>query len=737
MKFNLPKNSGMLPTDQHRALKNYRLMQWAKIATFGLYMVAVFMLYVSDVWGVASFVTQNSNEVIALVVFSGISLVLAYFLASSKEAVYEDIALHRAEGWKLKRTQYAAMGLFLSSGILFEMFSTTNNQQHIANTAAEQSTMMKSIQGTDVSLLGSSGLTDSFAKAQMRLANCEKLLAQGKRKDCVESQANVNAVKESMTMSNQLATTAAQQSVDNKVDGMLKIREHFDKPMFQAIGKATGTDNNSGMLMVIGVLIFIFECQHIMALFAYANSLARINRKAGNTGTSGNTDSSPAPLGESAPVSAFAPLADSAKQTGAEFAKKVEQGLKSAPEIVAREYARADYANKQVLADAGRIGGKIGAKLDDALNAANRKNHPQKIQFPVGEGKTADDYDLIPRTDKTPTLSGENTIAYLTPRLSVADTVKAIQANVKQSGASSHEAITAAVFDAFAGMTNPAPLGDDVLNRIAGKLAEKAIPTTAPSVPFHQQSGATGIHNPVLGTEEEHFPLPLSPVVTPPSRCLNSVVDNENLTTVTTGDNGDNENLTTAAMLEKVAVLERKLASKTDEMEAKQRELDNDRQRIQANAQAKLDAELEERNRAEAARALEIRQRAETAALEAGQREAEIRQRAEEAVATAARELEIRQREAEALATEKAERGSVTDEQVALAAAVIKTAITEGHIQKVGTPQVSPILKAAGLPTGAPVQRVLHKFACKALEAEGLVIQNPNKANGQPLYLIA
>jgi predicted DNA-binding transcriptional regulator AlpA len=231
------------------------------------------------------------------------------------------------------------------------------------------------------------------------------------------------------------------------------------------------------MLMVIGVLIFIFECQHIMALFAYANSLARINRKAGNTGTSGNTDSSPAPLGESAPVSAFAPLADSAKQTVAEFAKKVEQGLKSAPEIVATEYARADFANKQVLADAGRIGGKIGAKLDDALNAENRKNHPQKIQFPVGEGKTADDYDLIPRTDKTPTLSGENTVKYLTPKMSVADTVKHIQASVKQSGASSPAAIQAAVFDAFAAMPNPAPLGDDVLNRLAEKLAEKSVTT--------------------------------------------------------------------------------------------------------------------------------------------------------------------------------------------------------------------------------------------------------------------
>ena len=345
----------------------------------------------------------------------------------------------------------------------------------------------------------------------MKLAQCEARLAQGKEKHCDGAKARVDAVRESMTMSNQLATTAAQQSVDNKVDGMLKIREHFDKPMFQAIGKATGTDNNSGMLMVIGVLIFIFECQHIMALFAYANSLARINRKSGDGGNAGSTDYiHPSPLGESAPTAAF----NSARMTVGEYAQKVEQGLKASPEIIAREYARADYANKQVLADAGVLAGKIGNTLDAALyppapltETDSFKQSPEQLAFVQREHKKrVDEYEAA----KKSALGGENTLAYLTPKMSVEETVKHIQASVKQSGASSPEAITAAVFDAFAAMPNPAPLSDAILERIAGKLAEKAIPTASPSVPFHQQSGATGIHNPALGTEEEHFPLPLS-----------------------------------------------------------------------------------------------------------------------------------------------------------------------------------------------------------------------------------
>lgn len=463
MKIQLPKSSGLLPTDQHRAIKNHRLMQWAKVATFGLYIVAVFMLYVSDVWGVASFVEKNSNEYIALGVFSFISFVLAFFLASSKEAVYEDIAIHRSEGWKLKPSQYAAMGLFLSSGILFEMFSTTNNQQHIANTAAEQSSMMQSIQGTNVSLIGGATLADSFASAQMKLAQCEERLKQGKEKHCEGSKARVDAVRESMAMSNQLATTAAKATMDNKVEGMLKIREHFDKPMFQAIGKATGTDNNSGMLMVVGVLIFVFELQHIMALFAYANALARINRKAGNSnGNAGTEYASPAPLGvsgnEYAPTSAFTSMANSARQTVGEYAEKVEAGLKASPEVIATEYSRAQNARENVY--------QVAA---DKLDGLNKPSAPVKtFRESLRDG------------DKVVSIGALDEPAITHParqanQMSVADTVKQIQASVKASGATSPEAIQAAVFDAYAALSNPAPLNDTILERIAEKLTANTV----------------------------------------------------------------------------------------------------------------------------------------------------------------------------------------------------------------------------------------------------------------------
>ncbi|MBO0612963.1 hypothetical protein [Thiothrix fructosivorans] len=324
------------------------------------------------------------------------------------------------------------------------------------------------------------------AKAQTELAACSRYTVEARRQRCERIEtgniAAAQAKAEGFQMAGSASLTASSSQLKQDT-GMLKELEADD-----------------GFLQPIVLLLVSFGMPAIVASFliafiiigsmevamAYLGGLLRQLKDRMRAlgiavssnkikaryvdGVSYTREAPPALSGESAPMAAFAPLADSAKQGVAEFAKKFEQGLKSAPEIVATEYARADYANKQVLADAAAFAGKIGNKLDDALNAENRKNYPQKIQFPVGEGKTAEDYDLIPRTDKTPTLSGENTLAYLTPRLSVTDTVKQIQASVKASGASSPEAITAAVFDAFAAMPNPAPLSDAILERVAGKI---------------------------------------------------------------------------------------------------------------------------------------------------------------------------------------------------------------------------------------------------------------------------
>lgn len=260
-----------------RAVRAYHLMQWARWATFCLYIVAVFMLYVSDVWGIASFLEKNSNEYIALAVFSVTSFILAYFLASSKEAVYEDIALNRSEGFHMTAGQRFAMVLFASAGILFELFSATSNQQHISNNAAEQVGLLKPAEVGSVAINTSPALTDALMKAQANLNKCQEMLKQGRVKDCHVSEGKVTGALKAIDMANQTAATVSGELVDKTNAHNEKLLERFDKPMFKVVGKAVGGDTNDGMIVAVAVMITIFELQHILAVFAYGNALRRMN----------------------------------------------------------------------------------------------------------------------------------------------------------------------------------------------------------------------------------------------------------------------------------------------------------------------------------------------------------------------------------------------------------------------------------------------------------------------------
>ena len=260
-----------------RAVRAYHLMQWARWATFCLYIVAVFMLYVSDVWGIASFLENNSNEYIALAVFSVTSFILAYFLASSKEAVYEDIALNRSEGFHMTAGQRFAMVLFASAGILFELFSATSNQQHISNNAAEQVGLLKPAEVGSVAINTSPALTDALMKAQANLNKCQEMLKQGRVKDCHVSEGKVTGALKAIDMANQTAATVSGELVDKTNAHNEKLLERFDKPMFKVVGKAVGGDTNDGMIVAVAVMITIFELQHILAVFAYGNALRRMN----------------------------------------------------------------------------------------------------------------------------------------------------------------------------------------------------------------------------------------------------------------------------------------------------------------------------------------------------------------------------------------------------------------------------------------------------------------------------
>jgi hypothetical protein len=97
--------------------------------------------------------------------------------------------------------------------------------------------------------------------------------------------------------------------------------------------------------------------------------------------------------------------------------------------------------------------------------------------------------------------------------------------------------------------------------------------------------------------------------------------------------------------------------------------------------------------------------------------------------------------EADRKAAEEAERGDLTVEQVELAVTVLADAIAAGTLGKsgksIGSGKVSPILKAAGLPTSTDKLKRLLKLAGKRLVEQGIAANHRNPGNGNPDYIIA
>ena len=412
--------------------------------------------------------------------------------------------------------------------------------------------------------------------AEMKLAQCEARLAQGKEKHCQGSKARVDAV-------NKMIATADQSSQSKALAlaGTAKTMERDENnyhPLVKFIREVFGAGGTVASFLLSLTLISFFEYAfHYLGgqfaeareyLMAHGYDVTRKLRQpprkhdgsvttysngntSGNATTNGNAN-------ETAPLSAFTNGANSARQTVGEYAQKLEAGLKASPEIIATEYARANYAHNQMMEDVKHAAGKVGDKLDelagkpdkDVMNEMLRTIRTQvlnseleptvKALYPAIEKtlydagyetpkktvrtlaenllahlhmkdnvlvKRGNEYQLSERyrsdapalkeahgfkqspeqlanverlyqeqmkeherANLSP-LSGGNTLKYLTPKLSVEETVKRIQADTKASGATSPAAIQAAVFDSFAALPNPAPLNDLILERIAGKLA--------------------------------------------------------------------------------------------------------------------------------------------------------------------------------------------------------------------------------------------------------------------------
>ena len=373
--------------DERQALKvTHWAQQFFTVSTWIIYLMFAAAMYGAPLWVLQAFFGANAGNYIAIIVIGLFLVVLPTALAMGKHSGYKALSKRGID----PRWMGAIIAFFIASGIYFEMTSATSQQQEKAHQAVENSNAGKAIMGTTVST-GTSAYASLLADAEFKLVACQRKLSEGKVKDCANSTAKVNSLKEQSAADRQAAITANTAAITAKQSALDKEREAHALPIAKSFAELFGSTIATGAVIAALIAALIFEISHSLTIYNEWRLKLEIDQLEGN----------------------FKRLkVDYFHQTGKQFeATDFKEG-----EIIdlmeMRESGKIEHF-KDRLQDAfqpepepEKKGGDFGfirqgqaAPSSARLDAENRRKYPQEILYPTGKGKTADDYALIPRED--------------------------------------------------------------------------------------------------------------------------------------------------------------------------------------------------------------------------------------------------------------------------------------------------------------------------------------------------
>lgn len=711
-----------LRTADERALKNdldgsRRNLDIAKWVTGLLYFAAIFTLYVADIRGIAGYISNQIGDIPALLLFGIASILLPVFLSRTKEDKYRDIAETLAGGGGLSIAAILIMMFFGSSGVFFEMFTATSQQQHISTTAAEGSKTFKMLENTEIKVSGETDMAKDIAIARGKLARCEERKRQGKEPYCVTEENVLKSLLESESKARESVKTASGEVVDKKVENALKLQEEANKPLFKAIRDTFGVSINAGMIMGVAIMITIFELTHIINLFTFANRLRRWKQI---TGHLVDLRSQYVELtGYDHQPTDFDDLRKERLSPAPHMAAPVSGLVEKTKTAIGDEMLKANAGREQAHRSMTDALGLVGDKIDSLAKPDRPDLNNQTDQ--TGNGATtrptrpAD--QTAGRTGIHNPVLGKEEEQYEIPATRPAENDQTDRARRGESNRPTldHKTAVAMISAQVRGQLDSGKCKPE--QRVVEIACQVAYDQMATLYPLPELD-LTLVARSILANQTAGLPEPdlletkktanqtdaTRPALPDPphqSGLVGSVHSKSGLV----NNQPDLEAVKKQAEIEE---LKRKLADQTAQIEAEKRANEAaDRARAEADRKAKAEADR-----------LAAEQAARAAAAAKAQEEAD-RKAAEEA----------------------AERGDLTDEQIALATTVLADAIRAGQLgasgKGLGHSKTAPILKAAGLPTSTSTLKSLNKLAGKRLVEIGLAQPHGNPGNGNPLFVIA
>ncbi|UOG91560.1 MAG: hypothetical protein L3K52_15380 [Candidatus Thiothrix sulfatifontis] len=273
-----------------------------------------------------------------------------------------------------KKATILAVVVAVSFSMLSEVGQGMERDNIRMETKSQESPTYKAIVGAISTPAGANPYSADMQAAEVKLAQCETRLAQGKEKHCEGSKARVEAVNK--MIANHAATSQQQALALAATAKTMEKDESNYHPLVNLLRETFGASGTVGSFLVSLTLIAFFEYafhylggqfaaarEYLMAHgYDVTRNLRQPPRKFDGS-ISTYSDKS-----ESAPMAALNGAANSAKQTVGEYAAKIEEGLKASPEVIATEYARAQHAREQSAAMMGDKLQAVGDKIEAAIN---------------------------------------------------------------------------------------------------------------------------------------------------------------------------------------------------------------------------------------------------------------------------------------------------------------------------------------------------------------------------------
>jgi hypothetical protein len=241
---------------------NHRAQQFFTVATWIIYLLFAASMYAAPLWVLQSFFGANAGNYLAIIVIGVFLLVFPTALALGKHAGYKALSKRGID----PRYIGAIIAFFIASGIYFEATSASSQQQEKAHQAVENSNAGKAIMGTTVST-GTGDYAALTADAEYKLVACQRKLAEGKTKDCKNSQARVASLKEQASADRAAAITANAQAIPLKQAALEKERESHALPIAKMFSGMFGATVATGAVIAALLAALIFEISHSLTIY--------------------------------------------------------------------------------------------------------------------------------------------------------------------------------------------------------------------------------------------------------------------------------------------------------------------------------------------------------------------------------------------------------------------------------------------------------------------------------------